>query len=40
MSSYNIDENSMLKYICLCFEIWGITYINRDILKKAKDNAP
>lgn len=36
MSSHNIDENAMLKYVCFCFEVWGINHINKEILKKAK----
>lgn len=39
MSSQNIDENSMLKHVCMCFEAWGIPYITKDILKKSQNNS-
>lgn len=39
MTSNNIDENSLLRYISFCFEIWGINYISKDVFKKAKENS-
>ncbi len=34
----NMDEKVLLKYICQTLNNWGITYITKEVLKKAKDN--
>lgn len=39
MSSHNIDEPSMLRYVSSCYMAWGVTYMTKEILKKAQANA-
>ena len=38
MSSNNLDEKPLLKYISVSFEGWGMGYITPEVLKKAKKN--